>query len=72
MTREQLIASLTATDNNALYLDDERYFDWSTSHDGLTTFEAGDGADTVQLDLTRSEIESLHQRLTLWLLADAE
>lgn len=72
MTREQLIASLAAADNaDVLYLDDDRYLDWSTTNDTGVTLEVGDGTDAIQLDMTRDEIAALQQRLTLWLLADA-
>jgi hypothetical protein len=72
MTREQLIASLTATDNRDYQLDEDRYFDWSTKTEDGVSMEISDGTDTVQVDMTRSEIQALQQRLTAWLLRDAE
>jgi hypothetical protein len=72
MTREQLIASLAATDNRDYQLSDGRYFDWSTETEDGVSMEIGDGTEAVVLDLTRDEIQSLQQRLTAWLLRDAE
>jgi hypothetical protein len=73
MTREQLIASLTATaaDSQNLALDDDRYFDWSTEREGAVVMEVSDGVDTAQVEMTRDQIVSLQQRLTAYLLATA-
>lgn len=76
---ETLIASLTATQNDtdAVYLAGNRYFDWSSTvdaGDGITgrIFEVGNGVDTVQLTLNRSEVLRLHAALTLTLLANQD
>lgn len=76
MTREQLIASLTATDDSGWYAqadDDSPYLDWSTQlADAGRRLEAGDeDGEAVTLDLTRDELVQLHRALTVTLLADA-
>jgi hypothetical protein len=74
MTQQDLIASLTAVqDAAAVYLDEDRYFDWSIRHNGTYLFEAGSSSDVVvQLDLTRDEMLRLQAALTLTLLRDGE
>lgn len=78
MTREQLIASLTATVDHKGWcttdLDDQRYADWSTrTDDGGRVLEVGDAdGDALQLEMSRDELIEFHRALTLTLLADSE
>jgi hypothetical protein len=76
MTREQLIASLTATDNaDGLYgIDGDGSIDWSTRDDqsGRRAFEVSNDGDTAQIWMTREDLVALHTQLTLTLLADAK
>lgn len=70
MTREQMIANLQA-DRDAVTFDDGRYFDWSTQHeDGSLSFEIGDGAEAVQVPMSRDDMVRLHAALTATLLAE--
>lgn len=68
-----LIASLTATATHGLYLDDDRYLDWSSQRDdGSVYLEVGnEDGDCVTLDLTETELRALHAALTATLLARA-
>lgn len=74
MTREQLIASLTAHAPGGWWPspdDDTRYIDWSVRNpDGSYQVEVGAGADAVQMEVTRGELVELHRALTITLLAD--
>jgi hypothetical protein len=76
MDTDTLIASLTAThttDDDALYLDDGAYLDWtSRDTDGGRSFELGDGTDAVCINLTPDQLRQLHTALTLTLLYDAQ
>lgn len=74
MTRDQLIASLTATTDTAgWFADDGRYADWSEQlADGGRRLEAGTDTEAIQLDLSRADLVALHQALTLTLLADED
>lgn len=75
MTRDELIASLTATaDPGAIHFEgrnDGSYIDWSCKSadvDGRD-FEFGDGdGDCVQIGLSWAEIERVQRALTLLLL----
>lgn len=73
MTREQLTAILTTTrDEDSLYRSDDTYIDWSSHTSDGRVFEVGDAdGNTVQLDLSRTEIEMLVHRLAATLLADS-
>jgi hypothetical protein len=66
---ELLIASLTATAPNGLYLDDDRYIDWSTKTENGVVLEVGTSADGAQIEMSRDEVLALQQRLTAWLLS---
>lgn len=66
---ELLIASLTATATDNLYLDDDRYLDWSATTDQGVVLEVSDGEDVAQVEMTRDEVLALQQRLTAWLLS---
>lgn len=73
---ELLIASLTAitaTNDDALQIDDNTYIDWSSTDDtsGNRCFEVGGDGDATQVWLTRDQLVELHRKLTLTLLADA-
>lgn len=74
MTRDQLIASLTAAPSpTGWYAADGRYADWSArTDDGGYLLEVGDGTTAGQAELTRSELEALHAAITRTLLADAD
>lgn len=66
---ELLIASLTTADNRGVQFDDgDRYFDWSAATAGGVQMEVGNGASTVQVEMTRDEVLALQQTLTAWLL----
>jgi hypothetical protein len=74
MTQQELIASLTAVHaDSGIDFGDDKYIDWSSRlGNGAYIFEAGDGTDTTQLWLTRSDLLRLHAALTLTLLRDGE
>lgn len=75
---EQLLASLTATAEAALYLGPAgcaptQYFDWSTrtDNDGVCMEVGDEDGNIAQVAMTRDEMLALQQRLTGWLLATA-
>lgn len=69
MTQNELLASLTATAAPHIYLDDNRYIDWSSTTDEGVVLEVSDGEDVAQVEMTRNEVLALQQRLTAWLLS---
>lgn len=76
MTKEELLASLTATaDRDAIDFDPNDgaapYIDWSSDHDGYENgrhFEFGADGEAVMFGLTWAEIERLQRALTVLLL----
>ena len=72
MTRDQLIAALAEVQQTECWNgseDEDLYMDWSVNpRPGYVRFEAGDGTDSVMLELSDADVERLHAALTLWLL----
>jgi hypothetical protein len=67
---DYLLKSLTASrdDLTAVHFDDGRYLDWSTTTDEGVRMELGEGADAVQVGLSRNDVARIQRALTLWLL----
>lgn len=76
MDLNQLVASLnvSAREASGLYLYDMEehasgpYLDWSTQRESGLKFEAGDGDDAIQIDMTWDQLADLHRRITVTLL----
>lgn len=73
MTRDELLntLTLTTTDDDSVYFeDDERYIDWSSvdRRTGGIRVEVSDGCDTIQVELSREDLERVHRALTMTLL----
>jgi hypothetical protein len=60
MTREQLTAIRNDTRTTGIYQADSRYIDWSSvTDDGGRTFEVGDEAAGMQVDLSPADLAAL-------------
>ena len=67
MTRAQLLATLTATREDALHLDDGSYIDWSDPD----VLEVGDAdGNAVQVPFTFTDLKNLVHKLAATALAE--
>lgn len=67
----QTLIAAQGGDDSGLYLDNGDYLDWSSQspeHDGGMNLEVGFDGDAVVIPLSRADVVTLQQRLTLWLL----
>ncbi|HWB38353.1 MAG TPA: hypothetical protein VHA75_20235 [Rugosimonospora sp.] len=64
----QTLAAAQGGEDASLFLDNGDYLDWSVEYGDGARLEVGDSDDAAVVHLSRADVVTLQQRLTLWLL----